>query len=153
MNNNLNKNPQENQTNFLQDEKFWKKHRRNVIIARVIGLCMLVAGITLAIIGVVFFYNRSKVSMICMTIGFPLAAFGGFITIVSFAQKINQFTIAQTANVQKDYTNYMYSNTKENVGQVADRIIEGKQIDCPKCGFKNDNDAKFCKKFVQIVML
>lgn len=150
------------------EEKIDPGHRKVVAVLRIVGplflamggLCMLVAFIEL--VGVMNDMHSGPPCLFWLFfIGMPLLFIGFVMTLAGFAGKIARFQAAQYAPVAKDTLNYMAEGTQDAVKTVARAVGEGvgagisaaspdasesaKTIcRCPKCGFAETTDAKFC---------
>ncbi len=112
-------------------------YQRNKRIFTLVGISLLLIGLTLTIIGFVNFFsslsNRETPSLFwCAFLGLPLCGIGGGLTMFGFRKEIMKNAAEQSAEAVKVIVN------------AVNEANESQKISC-ECGAKNDPDAKFCK--------
>jgi len=132
--------------------------KRNAL--RVLGLVLLLVGICLSAVGLISFFStfggheRPRFFW-CAFVGFPLVAIGFHLLSAGFLGAAARYMAGESAPVAKDTFNYVATETKDGVRNVAQAVTEGVmagksgvgiQVKCPKCNEANDADAKFCKE-------
>lgn len=135
------------------DEKE-KQHHKNKIVLRIIGIILLIAGVTCAIFGFTDMskaFQESRMPKIwLMFLGFPMIAIGMFMTVVSFQRSINRFIKNENVPV----INEMGREISPALSSMANSVKSGlEQTVCSQCGELNDKDAMFCKSCGKPLML
>lgn len=130
-----------------------KDYSKFTKVLRIIGIILIITGITLSVIAVSNMMSHSNLFFLGF-IGLPLIFVGLVCTMFGFMKKFNSFTASQVAPVQKDVANYMLDGTREEMGKTAKTIFssidtsnaksEKQSKRCPRCGELNDSTAKFC---------
>lgn len=119
---------------------------------RIVGPLMMVVGLVLVGIGLISFFSsfgsfEPPRYFWCAFVGLPLLGAGLPVTKFAFLGNILRYFSAESAPVGKDTFNYMASETKSGVRDIAGAVREGfagKTISCPSCQQSNDAEARFC---------
>ncbi len=112
-------------------------YQKNKKIFTIVGVCLLLVGLTLTVIGFVNFFsslsNRKPPSLFwCAFLGLPLCGIGGGLTAFGFRKEILKNAAEQSAEAVKVIVN------------AVNEANENQKNSC-ECGAKNDLDANFCK--------
>jgi len=115
-------------------------YQKNKKIFTIVGVCLLLIGFTLTVVGFVNFFSalsdREPPSLFwCCFLGLPLCGIGGGLTVFGFRKEILKNAAEQSAEAVKVIVNA--------VNEANEEMKEDK-ISC-ECGAKNDLDANFCK--------
>ena len=127
---------------------------------RVIGLLLLVCGVSLIAIGFASVFGSfgsfepPKYSW-CLFLGMPVAFVGLVLTLHGFMGAVARYQADEVAPVGIDTFNYMADGTKDGVRTVAAAIGEGlssgaqgaataESVRCLQCNAVNARDAQFC---------
>lgn len=130
---------------------------------RVIGPCLIFAGLIFIIIGMVSFFSAfgsfgPPKYFWCCFVGMPLLGVGVVLTKFGYIGSVGRYIVNEVAPVGKDAINYMAEGTKGSIGQVAAAIGKGFRegagtgqaggvaVRCHKCNEENDVSAKFCNE-------
>src|ERR1700722_16634847 len=142
------------------DDRIDPNHESKRNALRVLGMVVLVVGICFSAAGLISFFGafggheRPKYFW-CAFVGLPLVAIGFHLLSAGFLGAAARYMAGESAPVAKDTFNYVATETKEGVRNVAQAVTEGvmagksgvgTQNKCPKCNEVNDGDAKFCKE-------
>lgn len=122
-----------------------KKHARKKLILRIVGCCMIVAGLALAITGMInaFSFDEDAPNLFWMTmIGFPVLVIGIFLLLLSFQRAIASYAKNEAVPVVNETAKEIAPAVQAIAGAARGGLEEG--IVCPACGAKNDAGAKFC---------
>lgn len=134
------------------------ENKRNVL--RVIGILLLGIGACFAVVGFISFFSAFNGhgrpdNFWCVFIGLPLMAIGFKLVSVGYLGAAARYLSGESAPVAKDTFNYVSTESKEGVRNVAQAVSEGiaagksgagRVNQCPKCNEANDAEAKFCKE-------
>jgi len=136
-----------------------EQHKGLIIVLRIVGFVSLITGIIMVISGISQMGSFNSSMPFSPFIGIFLIFVGNVCLSFGFMKKRNSFIASQNAPVQKDVANYMLDGTREEMGKTAKTIFAQTNAasgstkptkkefrTCPKCGEKNDPDAKFCDK-------
>ncbi len=132
--------------------------KRNLL--RTVGMVMVVIGGIFAAIGLISFFaafggHGPPKYFWCAFVGLPLFAIGFKLLSVGFLGAAARYLSGEAAPVAKDTFNYVATESKEGVRNVAQAVTEGivagksgvgQNIQCAKCNETNDAGAKFCKE-------
>lgn len=122
-----------------------KKHARTKLILRIVGCCMIAAGLALAITGIanLFSFDDEGASLFWMAmVGFPVLVVGIFLLMVSFQRAIASYAKNEAVPVVNEAAEEITPAVQAIAGAAREGLEEGAV--CPVCGQKNDAGAKFC---------
>ena len=137
------------------------RHAETRSALRVIGPCVLGAGLIFMLIGIGNFFAsfgspEPPRYFWCAFIGIPLLGIGGMITHFAYLGAVTRYMADEVAPVGKDVVNYMADGTKGAVRDLASAVGEGLGLKppaehpavarCPKCDADNEASANFCKQ-------
>lgn len=126
---------------------------------RLIGPIVVGIGVIFTLIGMVSFFSafgsfESPRYFWCAFVGLPLIGIGTWICKFAFLGSVTRYMANEVAPVGKDMVNYMASETKGAVRDVASAIGEGlragqpaqevRLLRCHKCNHDNATLSKFC---------
>lgn len=137
------------------EERLNPGHLRTRNLLRRIGPIVLGIGVLLMGIGMIdFFISMGSFDppklFWCLFLGMPMLFIGIVMTKIGYMGAVARYMSAESAPVAKDTFNYVASETKEGVREIAGAIREGfvgedsGKVCCPGCEVPNDRDAKFC---------
>lgn len=132
-----------------------RKHKRVKMILRIVGLTLLVGGLTCTIIGFVDFFSSmlgEEMGMpklfFLLFIGLPCMGIGGAMTLMSAQRGMARYVKNETAPV----FNELGEDISPGIKSIADAVkgdtpnaTNKPVVYCSACGTPNDTDAKFCK--------
>jgi len=137
------------------------RHTETRSALRVIGPCVLAAGLVFTLIGFGSFFAsfgsfQPPQYFWCAFVGLPLMAVGGAITRFAYLGAVTRYMADEIAPVGKDVINYMADGTKGAVRDLASAVGEGLGLKpsaaespaarCPQCDADNETSANFCKE-------
>lgn len=136
------------------------RHSETRAVLRVVGPGIALVGLLFTVIGIGSFFAsfgsfRPPQYFWCAFVGLPLLAVGVGISKFAFMGAIGRYIAGEVAPVGKDVFNYVASETKDSVRELAAAVGEGLRsggetpgaaaVSCPKCRADNEPDASFCK--------
>jgi hypothetical protein len=123
---------------------------------RVVGPLVAAVGLVFTIAGIASFFASFGTfepprHFWCAFVGLPLVTLGVAITRYAFMGRVSRYVAGETAPVAKDTFNYLAEGTQPGVRAVATAVGEGlrgsgSELQCAKCGQRNNSDARFCQK-------
>ena len=125
------------------------KEPKYLLILRIIGFSMLIAGITWIVLDLAVFYYGLEI------IGVAMVFFSIPIIITGFSAKISKMQIERAKYVQQlnadnltDMANTSADISSQAIVKTTKAIKRGMQdsVFCKHCGAEIDKDSKFCKK-------
>ena len=122
-----------------------KKHARTKLILRIAGCCMILAGLALAVTGLMSLFSADEEApdLFWMAmIGFPVLVVGIFLLLVSFQRAIASYAKNEAVPVVNEAAEEVAPAVQAIAGAAREGLEEGAA--CPACGTKNDAGAKFC---------
>lgn len=131
------------------DEQEQKNHARVKLFLKVSGICLIVAGLALAITGAADFfgtmYSFDGVPDLfwCLMVGLPLLGLGGTLTALGFKKEIAGYIKNESVPVINELGKEIHPAVSAVASAVKDGLNEGGKT-CA-CGAVNDRDSKFCK--------
>jgi ribosomal protein L40E len=137
------------------------RHQQIRGVLRIVGPCLLLAGLVLDAIGLVSFFSafgsfEPPRYFWCLFLGFPLTAMGAGLTKFAYLGAIARYLSGEVSPVGKDTFNYLYEGTGERVRTIAHAVGQGLssglrgadavEIRCPTCDAPNPADARYCDR-------
>jgi Double zinc ribbon len=143
---------------MLEEQKLNPKHREIRQVLRIAGPVAAGFGFLLMAIGFgSFFLSFGGFGpprfFWCAFLGMPILFVGIVMCMFGFLGALARYQAGEVAPVGKDTFNYLAEGTKGGVQTVASAVVAGltqgttgtgKTVRCPKCGHRDDADAKFC---------
>lgn len=130
-------------------------HNMTRQILRIVGPIVLIFGLVLLYRGFTKFGFPSALGFgpsWDFFVGMPLVFFGSAICKFAYMGAVSRYVAGEIAPVGKDVVNYMASETKDAVKEVANSVAAGLRegatattdTKCPKCAGNNSPEANFC---------
>lgn len=124
------------------------KHEKTKKKLKIIGPCVLGAGLIFAIVGFVDFFKAFNSSDMtgpklfwCLFIGFPMIAIGLMITVIGFNREMARYM----KNEKVPVVNEMGEEITPAVKAVASAVKSTEEKPrCPYCGAETEKDSMFC---------
>jgi hypothetical protein len=147
-------------TNRQPNDRIDPNHEDKRNLLRILGVMTLVPGLCFMAVGLFSFFrafstHEPPTQFWCMFVGMPLVALGTVLLKAGFLGAAARYFAGEAAPVAKDTFNYVATESKEGVRNVAQAVTEGivagksgagPGIQCAKCNEANEPDAKFCKE-------
>lgn len=124
------------------------KHEKTKKKLKIIGPCLLGAGLIFVITGlvdVIISFTSNDMTMPkmfwCLFIGFPMTAIGLMLTLVGFNREVSRYM----KNEQVPVANEMGEEISPAIKAVASAVKSTEEKSrCPYCGAETEKDSKFC---------
>ena len=129
------------------------QHKKNKLILRIVSILVLVAGLTLSIIGFSHFGDFESDLFMLTMLGLPCVALGIFLLLVSFGQSISRFVKNEHTPIINEYSKDVSPAIRNYAMAVKEGLGDNDGVIC-SCGNHNDKNNKFCSacgKALQIV--
>ena len=127
------------------DKKQNDKHQRTKFWLRIIALCLLVAGITLTVIGFSHFGNFDTNLFSLTFVGLPCTMAGFALTVISFSQSLSRFFKNEHAPIVNEYSQDISPAIRNYASALKEGFTNDEEIVC-SCGKRNQKDDKFCSE-------
>lgn len=120
-----------------------KKHARTKLILRIAGCCMILAGLALAVTGMIslFSFEEDAPDLFWMAmIGFPVLVVGIFLLLVSFQRAIASYAKNEAVPVVNEAAEEITPAVQAIAGAAREGLEEGARLprlrDKKRCGRK-----------------
>lgn len=126
-----------------------KKHELTKKKVRIIGLCLLIGGAVLSIVGIVnFAVSMAKGQMpylfAFLIFGFPALGIGLGFTIMGFKKEIARYVKNESVPIINEASEEITPAVKAVASAV--KSVNSESRKCPVCGAENENDSNFCSE-------
>ncbi len=132
--------------NQKQRVELKKQHERTKRTLKIVGVLIAVAGLGLAVIGLVDMVSSASAGEMPslfwgLIAGIPMLGVGGMLCLTGFRKEISRYLKNESVPV----INETGREIAPAIGAMATAAKNAGENICPHCGKPNDEEAKFCR--------